>query len=155
MILVRRLLTVAALAVWQGGFIFYTAIVVPIGTEFLGSATRQGFITRQVTDTLNACGAFALSLMALELVASRDPRRGRFAARIGLFVLIALASIALFGLHRHLEALLDVPNEDVLDRHAFRPLHRAYLWVSSSQWACSAVYLGLTLAAWRSEDRRS
>jgi hypothetical protein len=154
MVYFRRLLTVIALAVWQGGFTFYTAFVVPIGTEVLGSATRQGFITRRVTDALNACGAFALSLMALELVTSRDPRRPRSAARAILYVLMIAAAVTLFMLHGRLEALLDVTDEDVVDRHAFRPLHRAYLWISSLQWACAAVYLALSLAAWRAEDTR-
>jgi hypothetical protein len=154
MILVRRLLVMAAFAVWQGGFIFYTAVVVPIGAEFLGSARRQGFITRQVTDSMNACGAVALGLMAWELARSRDAWRLRVRARVALWVLMTACAVGLFVLHPRMDALLDVSNETVSDRAAFRPLHRAYLWVSSGQWACAAVYLALTLAAWRGEDVR-
>jgi hypothetical protein len=154
MILLRRLLVMAAFAVWQGGFIFYTAVVVPIGTEVLGSARRQGFITRQVTDAMNGCGAVALSLMAWELACCRDPRRYRLWGRAAFWSLMTACAVGLFVLHPRLEALLDVPNEAIIDRAAFRPLHRAYLWISSGQWACATVYLALTLPAWRAEDRR-
>jgi hypothetical protein len=150
--LLRRFLTLAALMVWQGGFIFYTAFVVPIGTEFLGSAAAQGFITRQVTVDINRCGAVALALMAWDLAACPDASRSRRLARVVLFALMVVAAVALFDLHQRLEALLDVPNEAVLNRAEFRPLHRVYLWVSSAQWACAVAYLALTIAAWRQED---
>jgi len=32
-LLARRFLTIAALMFWQGGFTFYAAVVVPIGTD--------------------------------------------------------------------------------------------------------------------------
>jgi hypothetical protein len=128
-------------------------VVVPIGTAFLESSTRQGFITRQVTDTMNACGVFALALMAWDLVTAHDSVRLRSRARICLFILMVAAAIGLMVLHPRLEALLDVESESVVDRHAFKPLHRAYLWISSGQWACALAYMLLTLAAWRNEDR--
>jgi hypothetical protein len=155
MTLLRRYLTVIALCVWQGGFTFYAAFVVPIGTEALGSAKSQGFITRQVTDALNACGAFALALMAWDLAACRDPRPYRRVGRFVLFALMAVAAAALYRMHARLDGLLDVPNEEIVDRRVFRPLHRAYLWISAGQWACAAAYLGLSLGAWRGEDSGS
>ena len=56
-ILLRRLLVLAAFAFWQGGFTFYAAVVVPVGTEVLGSSMEQGSITRRVTVYLNMAGA--------------------------------------------------------------------------------------------------
>jgi hypothetical protein len=152
LILARRFLTLAALMVWQGGFIFYTAFVVPIGTEFLGTAARQGFITRQVTNDINRCGVAALALMVWDLAAETDPRRLRRIVRVALFTLMVAASVALFDVHQRLESLLDVPNERVLDRQQFRALHRIYLWVSSVQWGGAVLYLLLTVAAWRCAD---
>jgi hypothetical protein len=35
--MVRRFLLLTALVFWQGGFTFYGAVVVPIGSEILGS----------------------------------------------------------------------------------------------------------------------
>ncbi len=148
--LLRRFLAVAALMVWQGGFVFYTAFVVPIGTDFLGSSTRQGFITRRVTDVMNRCGAVALACVAWELSTGRDGRLQR--ARVALLLAMVAAAVVLFHLHGRLEGLLDVENEDVLDRRAFRALHRGYLWVSTAQWACAVIYLLATLAAWKRQD---
>jgi hypothetical protein len=156
MTLFRRFLAMAALMVWQGGFIFYTAVVVPLATAVLGSSLRQGFITRRVTETMNVCGIFALALMAWDLGTSRDPGLLRHRIRIGLFVLMGVAAVVLIRLHGSLDALLDdsdITDPTIVDRHAFRPLHRLYLWTSSVQWGCSVGYLLLTLAAWRREDR--
>ena len=63
LILVRRFLVLAALMFWQGGFTFYAAVVVPIGTAQLGGATEQGFITRHVAWYLNLVGAVALGFL--------------------------------------------------------------------------------------------
>lgn len=153
--LLRRFVTMAALMVWQGGFIFYTAVVVPIGTAFLGTATRQGFITRQVTASMNVCGAIALGLMVWELAACQDTQKLRRGCRLALYVGMVGAAVALFVLHARLDALLDVDSESVLDRTSFRPLHRAYLWISSCQWVMAVIFLMLTLAGWQNEDRRS
>ena len=46
----RRLLLLIGLMFWQGGFLFYAAVVVPVGTRVLGSETEQGFITQSVTN---------------------------------------------------------------------------------------------------------
>ena len=46
--LLRRFVTMAALAFSLGGFSFYAAVVVPTGTQVL-DATSQGFVTQQVT----------------------------------------------------------------------------------------------------------
>ena len=48
MVVVRRFVVVQALLLWQGGFLFYAAIVVPVGTDELGSAFAQGKITARV-----------------------------------------------------------------------------------------------------------
>jgi hypothetical protein len=142
----------AALMVWQGGFLFYTAFVVPIGTEVLGSALRQGFITRQVTVRMNACGAVALALMAWDLFHWRSAARLGNRVRVGLYVLMVSTAVTLAVLHGRLDGLLDVENRSVVDREAFRFVHRAYLWVSSGQWACAVAYLVATLAVWQRED---
>lgn len=60
--LVRRLLLLWALMFWQGGFMFYGGVVVPVGSRILGSDLEQGWITRSVTNYLNVAGAVALAL---------------------------------------------------------------------------------------------
>ncbi len=41
---------------WQGGFAFYSGVVVPVGAEVLGSELEQGWVTRSVTPWLNGIG---------------------------------------------------------------------------------------------------
>ena len=38
---VRRLLVVWTLAFWQGGFMFYGGVVIPVGSRILGSDLEQ------------------------------------------------------------------------------------------------------------------
>jgi hypothetical protein len=144
----RRFLTLVAFAFWQGGFTFYTGVVVPTGTGVLGSAAAQGFITRQVAIWMNIAGAVAVPILLWDAAATRQFRR----SRITLTLFLAAGLIALALLHPRLDAMLDHVNERVIDRQAFMPMHRAYLWISTAQWAIGVVYLLLTPWAWRKMD---
>ena len=66
---------------------------------------------------------------------------------------MALTLLVLLWLHPRMDRLLDPELFRVLDRDAFYPLHRVYLWASTVQWAFGVVYLALTLWRWREEDR--
>src|SRR5262245_48274036 len=79
--LFRRFLVLAALMFWQGGFFLYAGVVVPIGTEVLGSASEQARITRRVTVWLNWTAVVALVPMAWDVWAVHvgRTRRGRAA----------------------------------------------------------------------------
>jgi hypothetical protein len=145
----RRFLTLVAFAFWQGGFAFYTAVVVPTGTDVLGSAAAQGFITRKVAIWMNVAGAVAVPIFLWDAAATRPFRR----SRITLALLLAAGLIGLTLLHPRLDALLDKVSERVLDGHEFLPMHRKYLWISTAQWAVGVVYLLLTPWAWRKMDR--
>jgi hypothetical protein len=145
----RRFLSLVAFAFWQGGFTFYAAVVVPTGTEVLGSAAAQGFITRHVTVWLNVSGAVAVPILLWDAAATRPFRRSRIAAAL----LLAAGLVALAILHPRLDSLLDPINERVRNRHDFTPMHRTYLWISTVQWAVAVVYLILTPLAWRKMDR--
>jgi hypothetical protein len=148
----RRLLVLAALFFWQGGFTFYAAVVVPVGQEVLASHRRQGFITRRVTNYLNLAGAAALLPLAWD-AAGRDGCAHRRRLRWACWAGMALTLGALFWMHGRLDALLDPETRSILDRHAFRPWHRLYLWVSTVQWAFALAYLLLAVLAWRGADR--
>ncbi len=154
LVLVRRFLVVAALMFWLGGFTFYASVVVPIGTQVLGnSPRRQGFITRKVTRELNLAAAVALVVLAVEVVAGRDPSRPRWWARLGLWLVLAGCQAALFWLHPHLDSFLVERGGIVTDTEAFRPWHRAYLWTHTVQWWAGVFFLVLLLAGWRAGDR--
>jgi hypothetical protein len=150
MLLVRRYLAIAALLFWQGGFVFYAAVVVPTGQAVLGSHFSQGMITREVAVWINISGAAAIGPLVWECLAAADPARWRLRVRLALWLVMTITLAALFWLRPRLDQMLGEP----YDLGEFRPLHRVYLWTHTVQFVAAAVYLGLTLAAWRAEDQR-
>jgi hypothetical protein len=150
--LFRRFLVLAALMFWQGGFVFYASVVVPIGQQVLASHFHQGLITRRVTNFLNLAGAIALLPMAWDAISSTDRSRYRSWRWLSWLVMF-LALGVLVWLHQLMDELVDVNSMQLFDQKLFRSEHRAYLWVSTAQWASSSLYAVLTLYAWSNEDR--
>ncbi len=147
----RRFLVVQALALWQGGFLFYAAVVVPTGTRLLGAAV-QGAVTARVTDALNVLGVVGLALLALDLRLTRDPYRRRAVCRWAGWSFALLCQVLLFYLHLKLESLMDEGRTHVTDQSRFYPVHRMYLWASTAQWLACVLLTWWTLRAWRAED---
>ena len=152
MMMVRRFLVLAALMFWQGGFTFYGAVVVPIGSEILGSHQEQGWITRSVTNYLNLAGIVALGVSAWDIAATNDSVAWRRRLRWVLWTVLLLTLGLLAWLHLRLDELLDLDLLRIIDRPHFRNLHNWYLHVSTVQWSGSLVLIATTLFAWRSED---
>jgi hypothetical protein len=150
-VMLRRFLVMTALLFWQGGFLFYSSVVVPIGQEMLG--TTQAFVTRRVTQSLNLAGAVALVVLLPDALARGAGSRLRKRLRLAAWVGMAVALGTLVWMHPHLDAFLDHELHIVEDHKGFRPWHRVYLWVSTIQWALGVVYLWLTIGAWRDDDR--
>jgi hypothetical protein len=148
----RRFLVIAALMFWQGGFTFYAAVVVPIGTEVLGSRLEQGYITRQVANYLNLSGALALLPLAWDLLAGRDPTTWRRRLRWLSWVLMLLCLGILVWLHPRLDALMVEDAPGLLDAQSFRAGHRWYLWISTVQWGCGVFFVWLMVGSWIRED---
>jgi hypothetical protein len=153
MTVVWRFLVLMALLFWQGGFLFYAAVVVPIGQQELGHR-QQGFVTRRVTNYLNLSGAAALGILGID-AAFADRARGRRLARTLSWLAMAATLGWLAWLHLSMEAFLDLDTLGIRKPALFHGQHRLYLWVSALQWACGLVFLLLTLAAWRAADRGS
>ncbi len=163
MLLLRRFLVIAALMFWQGGFVFYASVVVPVGTEVFGrhypaphgeevsGKRQQGRITRTVARWINVSGAVALLPLAWDLFAGTDTGRRR-RLRVALFVTIALLLAVLVGLHAQLDSQFQRDNLHILDEARFLVRHGAYLWLIAAQWGCCLLYLALTLRAWHAED---
>ena len=148
-ILARRFLVLAALMFWQGGFTFYAAVVVPVGRQTIGS--QQSEVTRPVTLYLNVAGAVALLPFAWDIASCPDSRRRRRVIRWTAWAGLAVTLAALLGLHQIMSGHLHAGVSPT--QPPFHNLHRAYLWVSTVQWACSLVFAGASLHAWRAEDR--
>jgi hypothetical protein len=152
MIPVRRWLLLWALMFWQGGFMFYGGVVVPVGSAVLGSDREQGFITRRVTNYLNLAGAVALAAWGWDLSTTRGVSPGGRRLRWAIWVGLVLSLALLAWLHPRLDALLAPEDATVLDRRRFRSLHERYLVVSTVQWVGCLLLTALTIRAWRQED---
>lgn len=144
----RRFVLLQLLMFWQGGFLFYALIVVPIGSDVTVSIT-QGFVTRRVADWLNAAGLITLVLLLAEAATSATLRR----TRLALLITAMIVQLALIGLHvlmdRHLEPKLQMIN----DAKAFYSLHVYYLILSGVLWFVMLAAVWLMLHAWQAEDR--
>lgn len=147
----RRVFLLWLLMFWQGGFLFYGAAVVSIGSDVLGSDFAQGLITRRVAVALNLTGLAVLLAWTWDLAAERQTRvKGRWA--IWAFLMLTLAVLG--WLHPQMNGLIDADRERLLDSGEFRHLHRWYLRVCTAQWIGSVAYTILTLQNWRATDQR-
>jgi hypothetical protein len=150
--MMRRLVLIWTLIFWQGGFMFYGGVVVPVGSRILGSDQEQGWITRSVTNYLNVAGAVCLIAWGWEVFAERgaspEGRRLRWLS----WWLLVLALGVLAWLHVRLDDLLDLDGFLILDRRRFRSLHQWYLSVSTAQWVVSLLLSSLTIRSWRDAD---
>lgn len=142
MTLLRRFLVVQALLVWQGGFFFYAAVVVPLGTDLHGSF-KQGQLTRHVTDGMNAIGIITVAILAWDQWANGESRRCRI-ARWGLWAVLAGGLPVLAYLHGRIEPFID----STMDYPDFYLWHRVYLYVATAQWVASLAYVVAMLRAW-------
>jgi hypothetical protein len=152
MTILQRFLVLMALMFWQGGFLFYASVVVPIGQKVLASPKDQGFITQQVTDYMNLSGVFALAVLLPELILTPDSSQKRLWIRRLSWLFMAIGLVWLAWWHLRLDALLDLEEKEILNHKAFYPGHRWYLWISTVQWFFGLVYIWTTLSAWRSKD---
>lgn len=130
----QRYLLILALALWLGGLTFYALIVVPVGTEILGS-TGQGFITQRVTDRLNLLSSGMLVL----LFANALKQRGRLLT--GSWFVLAITQAALLAMHPWLDAMLDGSTQAIADGQLFYQRHGIYLDVTAVQWVALLVHL--------------
>ncbi|MDB5308179.1 MAG: hypothetical protein JWO38_2381 [Gemmataceae bacterium] len=148
----RRFLVFQALLLWQGGFLFYAAFVVPAGTEVLGSTAAQGAVTTRVADALNLCGVIGLAAVAWDLSLTRDPAARRTAARWWCWGVAVGCQCLLFVFHELLDSYMDPGRRYIVVIPPFRPVHRTYLWVSTVQWVACLLLAWWTLRAWAGES---
>lgn len=148
-----RLATFWAIAIWQGGFVFYTGFVVKIGSWELKSALTQGFITRLVTLKLENLGWIALVIWAISLWGTRFSRQSLRTTAAVLWCAILALHVGLHFQWHAIDRLLDVSSRSVMDPDAFRPAHRIFLWAASLQWLLVVILSSLTLHAWQHEKR--
>lgn len=144
--LMRRFLLVVSLMFWQGGFMFYGGVVVPLGGQVLGSETEQGFITQAVTVYLNLAGAVCLFIWAEQLW--HDRNRGVTRTEWTLLTLNGAALIGLSVIHQNMTQLLDRTSRSVTHPAQFGLNHKMYIGISSLQWMACLLLLMMTLWRW-------
>ena len=111
-------------AAWWGGLCFYALVVVPIGTELIGSI-EQGFITQRVTGWHNALtGVF---LVCLLIEAYRNPNRTLWSVVVAL----AITEVALVVWRSHLTGIMDFDQQTVPNE--FYSQHAIYLWITAAE----------------------
>ena len=129
-----------ALLWWQGGFMFYSAIVVHIATDVLGSAFEQGKITARVMLWLNGLGTLFLFIMLADLLLWRWVG-GRVRGQWATFAVIAVCQIALWKLREDMVDVVDLSADTIRDRKAFHEMHEWYMRLTTCQWVSSLVYM--------------
>ena len=149
---VRRTVLVVSLMFWQGGFMFYGGVVVPVGGRILGSETKQGFITQSVTNYLNLAGTVCLIVWLEHLW--HDRRNGVSRLEWSLWVFAAISVSVLAGIHVKMDFLMDVESSSVLDPQWFGRFHKVYIMTSSIQWLASLGMLFLAVLRWNRQDTR-
>ena len=147
---IRRMLLLVSLMFWQGGFMFYGGVVVPVGGAILGSEREQGFITQSVTNYLNLAGAVCLILFFEHLWYHR--RMGVSALEWGLWSFAVVSLVVLAVIHRQMDQILSAESSSILDPVRFGRFHKVYIGTSSLQWLASLAMLFLTLAQWKRQD---
>jgi len=122
-------------------------VVVPTGTDVLGSAIAQGFVTREVTGWMNLIGVVFHLLLGWSLVTERGTARWKLRVRLSSASGILL--VALFALHPVLDSFLD-PVEQTVDRpKEFYRWHAAYMWIAAIQWALGLANAWFLLGVWK------
>jgi hypothetical protein len=125
-----RILAGLAMALWAGGFVFYSAFVLPVVKREAG---ETGFITRHVAVSLNHVGAAAAGL-ALAATMFAPEAKGERVRRVALAG-FALSLGALYWMHGIVAAQVDAGSGE------FYGWHRVYLWTSTAQLAFGIVWL--------------
>lgn len=136
-------LLILSFAVWWGGLTFYAMVVVPIGTQQIGSV-EQGFITQQVTRWHNS----ALTVMTICLLLEAWRRQHR-----ALWIVsgaLAVINLSLLFAHSHLTAMLDFNNRSVPEN--FYQSHATYLWLTTVEWLLG---LSIPLLVWQTSPSDS
>jgi hypothetical protein len=150
--MLRRVVVLCLVMFWMGGFTFYAAVVVPVGTQVLGGSALQGDITQRVTNWMNLAGAVALLAWAWDLAAAPDARRRRQLLGWALWAFMAVGLALLVWWHPRMDELRDAPEYTREIQRSFRRLHKLYLWTSTFQWAAALGLIYLTVSRWRTID---
>jgi len=120
-----RLFILLVWATWWGGIFFYASVVVPIGTEAIGSM-EQGFITQKVSRIHNGLSVAFLACLGIESIRLQS-------ISVGVLTATLAANILFLTLwHAHLTSSMNFAEHSV--RSTFYQHHAVYLWLVAVEW---------------------
>ena len=128
-----RLFVLLACATW-GGIFFYASVVVPIGTEVIGSM-EQGFITQKVSRIHNGLSVVFLTCLGIESIRLQSISLGVASATLAANVLF----LTLW--HAHLTSNMNFAEHSVPS--TFYQQHAVYLWLFAVEWIQGMVISAL------------
>lgn len=143
---IRRMLLILSLMVWQGGFMFYGGVVIPIGARILESDSLQGKITQSVTNYLNLSGAICLTIWLEYFWHERRMSVSRLERIMWCFAAVMLFALTIT--HIQMDLLLSSESKASVDPHSFGRYHKIYIGTSTLQWLASLVMLFERLKHW-------
>lgn len=147
--LFERAILFGIVALWWGGLTFYSAVVVPVGTDVLDSSELQGMVTQQVTRYLNAVGVATIAAFGWCLFRSRAWRKSsEFSALLLCAALLLALQGGLYWLHGEMVQQLAAD----ADRDNFYQTHRLYLIAVAVQWFVGLISMVVVLKIWRRID---
>jgi hypothetical protein len=146
----RRFLVIQALMLWQGGFLFYAAVVVPIVNDVSGPLD-QGQITRHVTDRMNLIAIGTLVILLWDQWVNGG-RRQLDRIRWICWIVMVIGLVGLFAVHSTLEDYFNA-TDDPFRPWAFYHWRRVYLCIVTVQWIAGLVYVTAMLLAWGADGR--
>lgn len=150
MSIARRFVVLFALMFWQGGFMFYGGVTVPIMRVQLEGRPERGLVTQHVTQWMNLIGTLALLAMFADTWASKLPKKRK---RWIAWLVAALPHPIVIFLHAELSRQMAVPGFHQSDMGGFFIWHKVYLLNNTLQWLGGMAFVALSLKAWREEDR--
>lgn len=149
----RRYLVVLAIAIWLGGFTFYSVVVIHTAHHVLDSMLETGLITQQVSGWLNWIGVGTLVILLWNVQASwRSQNRLLRNLLATMWMVMTAVEIWLFLLHPVLDKQIDLETRRLIDRAQFQSAHTLYVTLSTVQWCAGLIYVFCTLQAWRNAD---
>jgi hypothetical protein len=149
----RRYLVVLAIALWLGGFTFYSVVVIHTAHHVLDSMLETGLITQKVSGWLNWIGVGTLVILLWNVVASwRSQNRLLRNLLAVMWVVMAAVEVWLFVLHPVLDKQINLETRHLVDRQQFRRTHTFYVTLSTVQWVAGLIYTFVALHLWRKAD---
>ncbi|MGY8769614.1 MAG: hypothetical protein ACKVH8_14450 [Pirellulales bacterium] len=141
----QQYVTLLSIVLWLGGFTFYAACVVRVGSFVVGG-TEQGYVTQLVTNALQSIAVVMLCLVLVDIcLYARTNLKAVTLLRIIGWLVMAVSTAILFVVHAQMDALLNVSTMESPEDSLFSPLHQRYQFVITFYWFASMFELGLLL----------